>query len=201
MVQHKKSRLHDIIVSDLKRYYVIECGAIDPPIRSKIRAILFSYGLHALVVYRIEQYLNLKKNNYDILVLDRILSPVINVLNFFVRKLYGIFISPDADIGEGAYIGHFGNININRCSIGKNCSIHQHTTLGKDSINGSGPIIGDYVWIGAHSIINNDVKVENNATIAAGSNVLRCVKEYALVMGNPARVINNHYDNSVLLGL
>lgn len=198
MALNNKKRFYKSIVSDLKRYYKVECGKADPPIKSKIRIIVFSYGLHALVVYRIGQYI--RGSIFKISLMSILLWLIFNVLNILVTRAYGIFISPEAVLGEGIYIGHFGNIQINRCIIGKQCSFHQNTVLGTNEINTKGPVIGDSVWIGAHSFIRSDIKVGDNATIAAGSVVLRDVKENTMVMGNPARVINNRYNNSTLLG-
>ena len=47
-------------------------------------------------------------------------------------------------------------------------------------------VIGSNVWIGAGSIILPGVTIEDNAVVAAGSVVTRCVPHGALVLGNPA---------------
>ena len=50
-------------------------------------------------------------------------------------------------------------------------------------------IIGDDVWIGGHVIVLPGVHVGNGAILAAGAVVTKDVPEYAIVGGNPARVI------------
>ena len=50
-------------------------------------------------------------------------------------------------------------------------------------------IIGDYVWIGARSIILQGVTVGEGAVIAAGSVVTKDVPPYSIVAGAPAKVI------------
>lgn len=50
-------------------------------------------------------------------------------------------------------------------------------------------LIGNDVWIGLNSIIKRGIKIGNGAVIAAGSVVVKDVPEYAIVGGNPARII------------
>ncbi|HBQ63535.1 MAG TPA: acetyltransferase [Clostridiales bacterium] len=50
-------------------------------------------------------------------------------------------------------------------------------------------VIGDDVWIGARVIILPGVRVGNGAILAAGAVVTRDVPDYAIIGGNPARVI------------
>ena len=61
--------------------------------------------------------------------------------------------------------------------------------------------IDDNIWIGAHSIIENDVIIEDGAAIVAGSLLKQGsnIKERYLVMGSPARTILRNYNNSRLL--
>ena len=50
-------------------------------------------------------------------------------------------------------------------------------------------IIEDDVWIGARSIILPGVKLKKGSVIAAGSIVTKSVDSYAIVGGNPAKLI------------
>ncbi len=186
-----------LLKSDLKRYYLIEGSSKNPSLLSKIKIILFSYGLHAIIVYRLGQ--QIRKYRSKNTLLYYITWPIYIILNKCVQILYGIHISPKASIGGGLYIGHLGGINIKNCIIGKNCSVHQQTTIGIYEDDRNRPVIGNFVWIGAHSWINNNIVIENDATIAAGSVVTKNIKERTLVMGNPARIIINKYNNKHLL--
>lgn len=49
--------------------------------------------------------------------------------------------------------------------------------------------IGQNCWIGAHSIICPGVKIEDGAIVAMGSVVTKSVPKYAIVGGNPAKII------------
>ncbi len=50
-------------------------------------------------------------------------------------------------------------------------------------------VIGNDVWIGANVTILKGVKIEDGAVIGAGSVIVKNVPSYAVVAGNPAKVI------------
>ena len=49
--------------------------------------------------------------------------------------------------------------------------------------------IGDYAWIGAGATVLPGVRVGRHAVIGAASVVTKDVPDYAVAVGNPARVI------------
>lgn len=49
--------------------------------------------------------------------------------------------------------------------------------------------IGKNCWIGARSIICSGVKIEDGAIVAMGSVVTKSIPKYAIVGGNPAKII------------
>lgn len=109
----------------------------------------------------------------------------------------GICIPAQAQIGEGLYIGHYGGIILPRHGrIGHNCSFAQNSTIGVAGTgdNRGAPLIGDRVFIGAHSVVVGKITIGDDAMICAGSIVTRSVPARAVVMGNPARVVS--YDGS-----
>lgn len=54
--------------------------------------------------------------------------------------------------------------------------------------------IGDYVWIGKRVIILPGVKIGKGAVIGAGSIISKDIPDYAIAVGNPAKIIK--YRNS-----
>lgn len=115
---------------------------------------------------------------------------------------FGFQIPVDVKIGEGFYIGHFGNIVISPQSvIGKNCNIAHGVTIGRIS-NGKrkgAPEIGDFVWMGTNCVIVGNIKIGSNVLIAPGAYVNFDVPSNSLVIGNPGRIIvkNNPIDNYI----
>lgn len=57
-----------------------------------------------------------------------------------------------------------------------------------------GVVIDDDVWVGARAIILRGVNVGRGAVVAAGAVVNKSIPPYAIVAGNPARVIRFRLD-------
>ena len=110
------------------------------------------------------------------------------------------------NIGDNTYIGEFNNIRAagGYIEIGNNCLISQHISIvasghnyDKKSLiskqgwntNKRNVIIKDDVWIGANSVILPGCIIETGAVIGAGSIVTKNVPPYAIVAGNPAKII------------
>jgi virginiamycin A acetyltransferase len=54
-------------------------------------------------------------------------------------------------------------------------------------------IIENDVWIGANSTVMSGIKIGNGAIVAAGSTVTKDVPPYAIVAGNPAKVVKYRF--------
>ena len=67
---------------------------------------------------------------------------------------------------------------------------------GHPSSNGD-VVIGNDVWLGAFSSIMSGIVVGDGAVIAAGAVVTKPVEPYAIVGGNPARLIRYRFDEDV----
>ena len=104
---------------------------------------------------------------------------------------YGIQISSASQIGYGFYIGHGVGIVINPgTKIGNNVNVSQFLSIGTN--NSTPATIGDNVYIGPHVSIVENVKINNNSLIAAGSTVIRDVAPNSTVAGCPAKMIGEN---------
>lgn len=66
----------------------------------------------------------------------------------------------------------------------------------------NGPIIvEDDVWIGMGSIILSGITVGQGSIIAAGSVVTKNVPKYAIVGGNPAKIIKSRFNENLIKNL
>ena len=59
-------------------------------------------------------------------------------------------------------------------------------------------VVGDDVWIGYGSIILSGVKIGQGAVVAAGAVVTKDVPPYAIVGGNPARIIKYRFSEDII---
>jgi len=63
-----------------------------------------------------------------------------------------------------------------------------HMSMGHPSCKGNIVIEND-VWIGAKSTVMSGVTIHNGAVIAAGSTVAKDVPPYAIIAGNPGKIV------------
>jgi serine O-acetyltransferase len=181
---------------DVHRYGIPNSSGI----ATILRNVVFAYGFQAIAVYRFGQWIGTWSRGPLMWPLKSVLYLVYQLTAWYIRKAYGIDLSPKAKIGPGLYIGHFGGIEVGPCTIGSNCSIQQHVKILPDKRNGHRPHIGSSVWIGGHARIEG-CTIGDRATISAGAAVCKDVESMNLVAGNPARVVAKNYDNNEILGI
>ena len=58
--------------------------------------------------------------------------------------------------------------------------------------------IGNDVWVGHGAVILKGCQIGNGAVIGAGAVVTRSIPEYAIVVGNPARVLRYRFDEDTI---
>lgn len=61
--------------------------------------------------------------------------------------------------------------------------------------------IGNDVWIGMNSTVLPGIKIGNGAIIGAGSVVTKDVPDYAIVVGNPAKILKYRFDKQIIESL
>lgn len=75
-----------------------------------------------------------------------------------------------------------------------------HMVMGHPSCKGD-IIIENDVWVGAKSTIMSGVKIHNGAVVGATSTVTKDVPPYAIVAGNPAKIIKYRFDEKQIESL
>ena len=133
----------------------------------------------------------------------------------------------NVSMGRHSFCGY--NCEIINCQIGSFCSIANHVVIGggmhpmdwvsmspvfyegRDSVRAkfsehkrNSPqmtIIGHDVWIGHSAIIKAGVTIGNGAVVGMGSIVTKNVPPYAIVAGNPARLIRFRFDQETINGI
>ncbi|MGX5857995.1 serine O-acetyltransferase [Dyadobacter jiangsuensis] len=145
-------------------------------------------GRIVLTLYRLA-HLGSKNN-----LLFVVLLPYLIVYRIIVEWILGIEIPFKTQIGSSLRLYHGQALVINDgTKIGYNCTIRHSTTIGNKRISDGSfsacPIIGDNVDIGAGACLVGPIQVGNNAVIGAGAVVTKDVPPYAVVAGNPAKII------------
>lgn len=116
------------------------------------------------------------------------LKPIILRILFPLKKDMEI---NDCTIGGGfcCYHGHGTVICADR--IGRNFSVWQGVTIGKNGSNDC-PKIGDNVKVLTNAVVAGSIRIGDNAEIGAGAIVLKDVPDNCVVVGNPARIIREN---------
>jgi maltose O-acetyltransferase len=62
-----------------------------------------------------------------------------------------------------------------------------------------GVVIEDDVWVGARAVILSGVRIGRGAVVGAGAIVTKSIPPYAIVVGNPARLLRFRWDVKTIL--
>ncbi len=74
-------------------------------------------------------------------------------------------------------------------------------SVHKRCVNHNQLVIGNDVWLGRGCTIMSGVHIGNGAIVAAGAVVTKDVPPYAIVGGNPAKLIRYRFDNDTIARL
>ena len=147
-----------------------------------------------------------KKNRHNFVTLKNYnVADLVSVGNYSYGELE---VLASSDLPCKLEIGHF-------CSIGSNvtfilASEHPLNSLSTypfkvkflgynlESGTKGNIIIKDDVWIGANATILSGVTIGQGAVIAAGSIVTKDVPPYAIVGGNPAKIIKYRFEPNIV---
>lgn len=105
-----------------------------------------------------------------------------------------LIMKDHANLGRGACITGQGIVTIGRhVMMGHDCylitSNHKYLREGYDGYVDKDVLIDDHAWLGHRVTLLPGVTVGKHAIVGAGSVVTKDVPDYAIVCGNPAKVI------------
>ena len=126
-----------------------------------------------------------KKNTKNLIFKNSIIDENVhkNILKkngILIQKLS--FISSNVKIGDGV------RINVGS-QIHHDVKLDSYCTIAPGAIILGSVNIGRYSYIGANSTIRQGIRIGNNAVVGAGAVVIKDVKDYEVVAGNPAKKI------------
>ena len=165
-----------LIQADYNRYY--QLSSYQGDFRKWFHTVT-NPGFQAVAGYRFCRWLMFKKIPFLGIIVQRL-----------VEVWTGVSIPPEAQIGPGLLILHFGGIMINaKAVIGANCTLHHEVTIGNKKSGGGSPTIGDNVHIGAGAKVLGEIIVGHHVEIGANAVVLDSLPDGAVAVGIPAKVI------------
>ncbi len=153
----------------------------DPAARGALEACLFSPGMHALWLHR----LNHRLWNSNLKLLARFLA-------HGTRWLTGVEIHPGAKIGRRLVIDHGMGIVIGETAeIGDDVMMYHGVSLGGTGFTREKrhPTIGSNVLLGANAIVLGPILVGDGSKVGAGAVVTKPVPPGVTVVGNPAQIV------------
>lgn len=175
------AELKSMIEDDIYRCF----GSKKIPLKNKI--IQKDLGLKYLKIYRKANYYCYKSNN-------KILKYYYIIRLVRLSKKTQFQIPEKTVIGKGCYIGHNGRVIINpEAKLGDNINLATGVVIGQENRGRKKgtPTIGNKVWIGANAVIVGKITVGNNVLIAPNAYVNMDIPDNSIVIGNPARIIEN----------
>ena len=162
----------------------------DPAAKSRLSIILTYPGVKAVFFHRLAHFFSEAK--FDL---------IARIISQFSRFLTGIEIHPKAKIGKNLFIDHGMGVVIGETSnIKDNVTIYHMVTLGgiAPSINSNEqrdikrhPTLENNVVVGSGAQVLGPVVVGKNAKVGANAVVTKDVPENAVMIGIPAKNINN----------
>lgn len=114
---------------------------------------------------------------------------------------------PGTEIGEGCVLWDCGisadvrikeNVIVNsQVLMGHDVQIGAHSVIGAKSFLGGHTIVEECVYMAPGSMAKDRLRIGQSSIIGMGAVVLRSVKPYSVLVGNPARRIGENTENKV----
>ena len=117
-------------------------------------------------------------------------SAVYFVMHFLTSTVTKVYLERTTEVGADLHLIHATMIQIHPgVRIGERCGIMHNVTIGSNLYKYEVPVVGNDVFIGCGASILGDVKIGDEARIAANSLVISDVPPGAVAMGVPAKII------------
>jgi acetyltransferase EpsM len=114
-------------------------------------------------------------------------------------------ISPRAAVGEGTVVMSNVSVNVHsnigshvilntNCSVDHDCVVEDFVHISPNAALAGIVKVGEGTQIGIGACVMQNIRIGKWATVGAGAVIIRDVPDYAVVVGNPGRVVKmNQY--------
>jgi sugar O-acyltransferase (sialic acid O-acetyltransferase NeuD family) len=96
--------------------------------------------------------------------------------------LHGVIIQAGTKIGKHVILN-------TGCQVDHDCIVGDYAHIAPGSVLCGGVEVGERTLIGARSVVIPKVKIGSSVTVGAGSVVIKDIPDFAVAVGNPARII------------
>jgi acetyltransferase-like isoleucine patch superfamily enzyme len=103
-------------------------------------------------------------------------------------------LNPFTTVRGTVTLGEAVRVGAHTSLLGFNHSTAPDRRVHKQPTTSRGITIGEDVWIGSHVVVVDGVTIGDHCVIGAGAVVTRDVPDWAMVAGNPARLIRDRRD-------
>lgn len=158
----------------------------DPACTCLPDVFLYFKGFHALQTHRVAHYMY--KGGRQVLA---------HYLQSQVSQNFQIDIHPNATLGSGIMLDHGTGIVIGEtATVGHNCSILHHVTLGGSGKKGVDrhPKVGNGVLLGAGCSVLGNIVIGDGCQVGAGTLIIGDLPPHSVAVGVPAKIIGSFVD-------
>jgi sugar O-acyltransferase (sialic acid O-acetyltransferase NeuD family) len=134
-----------------------------------------------------------------------------NIANRFLTKKFVSLVHPNANVssranlGSGTVVMAGATINVDvkigshvivntNASVDHDCILEDFVHVSPNVALSGGVIIGEGTHIGIGACIIPGVKIGKWVIVGAGAVILKDIPDYAVVVGNPGKIIKNTFD-------
>lgn len=165
----------------------------DPSCEFTLGIFLYYPGFQAVLAHRLLHYLW----SLDLGPLSCVLKILVRFAAYIVRIITNIEIHPAAVLGKNFFIDHGSGVVIGETTVvGDNVTIYQGVTLGGVSIKREKrhPTLGNNIIVGAGAKVLGNITIGDYVQIGANSVVVKDVPSNSTVVGIPGRIIKMNGD-------
>ena len=123
-------------------------------------------------------------------------SPFFELIPFEI----GNYVSISEQVNSFGFEHPIDNLGTSPCFYQKTRKLFNQVdrNTSKKTINNNGIVIGNDTWIGRRVMLKRGIKIGNVAVVGAGSIFTKDVPDYAVVCGNPAKIIKYIFHENII---